>query len=40
MRPGLAYDGVHPTSEGYAQMEPVALAAVATALKEGVTEKP
>lgn len=37
MRPGLAYDGVHPTSEGYAQMEPVALAAVATALKEGVT---
>lgn len=33
MRPGLAYDGVHPTGEGYAQMEPVALAAVATALK-------
>jgi len=32
MRPGLAYDGVHPTREGYAAMEPVALAAVAAAL--------
>lgn len=32
MRPGLAYDGVHPTREGYAAMEPVALAAIASAL--------
>ena len=32
MRPGLAYDGVHPTLEGYAVMEPVTLAAVARAL--------
>lgn len=32
MRPGLAYDGVHPTREGYAVMEPVTLAAVASAL--------
>ena len=34
MKPGLAYDGVHPTREGYAVMEPVALAAVASALAE------
>lgn len=34
MRPGLAYDGVHPTREGYGEMEPVALAAVAAALAE------
>ena len=32
MRAGLAYDGVHPTAEGYAMMEPVTLAAVARAL--------
>jgi lysophospholipase L1-like esterase len=32
MRAGLAYDGVHPTREGYAAMEPVALAAVGAAL--------
>jgi hypothetical protein len=32
MRPGLAYDGVHPTREGYAIMEPVTLAAIASAL--------
>jgi lysophospholipase L1-like esterase len=32
MRPGLAYDGVHPTREGYAVMEPVTLAAIASAL--------
>ena len=32
MRPGLAYDGVHPTLEGYAVMEPVASAAVTAAL--------
>lgn len=32
MRPGLAYDGVHPTREGYAVMEPVALAAIGSAL--------
>ena len=28
MRPGLAYDGVHPTREGYAVMEPICLAAL------------
>lgn len=32
MRPGLASDGVHPTPEGYAAMEPVALKAVDAAL--------
>lgn len=32
MKPGLAYDGVHPTREGYAAMEPVTLAAIALAL--------
>lgn len=32
MKPGLAYDGVHPTHEGYAAMEPVTLAAIALAL--------
>jgi lysophospholipase L1-like esterase len=32
MKPGLAYDGVHPTLEGYAVMEPVALQAIASAL--------
>lgn len=32
MKPGLAYDKVHPTQEGYAVMEPVALAAVRAAL--------
>lgn len=32
MKPGLAYDGVHPTREGYAVMEPVAQAAVTQAL--------
>lgn len=32
MKPDLAYDGVHPTREGYAVMEPVALAAIAKAL--------
>jgi lysophospholipase L1-like esterase len=32
MKPGLAYDGVHPTREGYAVMEPAALAAIASAL--------
>jgi lysophospholipase L1-like esterase len=31
MRPGLAYDGVHPTAEGYAIMRPVAEAAMRTA---------
>jgi len=33
VRAGLAYDGVHPTREGYAVMEPVALAATASALR-------
>ena len=28
MKPGLAYDQVHPTAEGYALMEPVALKAL------------
>jgi lysophospholipase L1-like esterase len=28
MKPGLAYDGVHPTLDGYALMEPVALKAL------------
>ncbi len=28
MKPGLAYDQVHPTADGYAVMEPVALKAV------------
>jgi lysophospholipase L1-like esterase len=32
MKPGLAYDGVHPTHEGYAIMEPVTLRAIASAL--------
>ncbi|NGM51060.1 GDSL family lipase [Caulobacter sp. 602-2] len=32
MKPGLAYDQVHPTQEGYAVMEPVALAAIRAAL--------
>jgi len=32
MKPGLAYDQVHPTQDGYAVMEPVALAAVKAAL--------
>jgi lysophospholipase L1-like esterase len=32
MKPGLAYDGVHPTREGYAAMEPVTLGAVARAV--------
>jgi lysophospholipase L1-like esterase len=32
MKPGLAYDGVHPTREGYAVMEPVTLAAIGSVL--------
>lgn len=32
MKPGLAYDGVHPTREGYAAMESVTLAAIGSAL--------
>jgi lysophospholipase L1-like esterase len=32
MKPGLAYDGVHPTGEGYVTLEPVTLAAVSRAL--------
>jgi lysophospholipase L1-like esterase len=32
MKPGLAYDGVHPSQAGYDAMEPVTLAAVSTAL--------
>jgi lysophospholipase L1-like esterase len=31
-RPGLAYDGVHPSAEGYAAMAPVAEAAIKKAL--------
>jgi lysophospholipase L1-like esterase len=32
MKPGLAYDQVHPTLDGYAVMEPVALKAVSAVL--------
>jgi lysophospholipase L1-like esterase len=32
MKPGLSSDGVHPTAQGYAVMEPIAKAAVAKAL--------
>ena|ERR1051326_6236017 len=32
MKPGLAYDGVHPTKAGYAAMEPIAGRAIAQAL--------
>ncbi len=32
MKPGLAKDGVHPTSAGYAIMGPLAEAAIANAL--------
>jgi lysophospholipase L1-like esterase len=28
VKPGLTYDGVHPTPAGYALMEPVMVAAV------------
>lgn len=28
MKPGLSYDQVHPTMEGYGLMEPVALKAL------------
>lgn len=34
MRPGLSTDGVHPTDAGYAIMDPLARAAVATALAQ------
>ena len=33
IKEGLAYDGVHPTLEGYKVMEPLAKAAIAEALK-------
>ena len=33
MKPGLAKDGVHPTSAGYAIMGPLAEAAIAKALR-------
>jgi lysophospholipase L1-like esterase len=32
MKPGLSSDGVHPTAQGYAIMEPLALSAIAKAL--------
>lgn len=32
MRPGLSYDGVHPTAKGFAIMEPLTRKAIATAL--------
>jgi lysophospholipase L1-like esterase len=32
MRPGLSFDGVHPTAQGYAIMAPLAEAAIAQAL--------
>lgn len=34
MKPGLASDGVHPTTQGYAVMRPIALAAIARTLGE------
>lgn len=34
MKPGLASDGVHPTAQGYAVMRPLALAAIAGALRK------
>ena len=40
MKLGLAYDGVHPTREGYAAMEPVTLDAVARALAGRVQKAP
>ncbi|CAN5493009.1 SGNH/GDSL hydrolase family protein [soil metagenome] len=39
MKPGLAYDGVHPTREGYAAMEPVALKALSLILAQSVLER-
>jgi lysophospholipase L1-like esterase len=33
MKPGLSKDGVHPTDQGYAIMEPLAQAAIDKALK-------
>ncbi|WP_225010618.1 GDSL-type esterase/lipase family protein [Novosphingobium percolationis] len=39
MKPGLAGDGVHPSPEGYAMMEPIALAALAQAEKAAGGEK-
>jgi lysophospholipase L1-like esterase len=33
MKPGLANDGVHPTQEGYAVMNPIAERAIAAALR-------
>lgn len=35
MKPGLAYDGVHPTEAGYEAMAPVTRKAIAEALKPG-----
>jgi hypothetical protein len=32
VRPGLSYDGVHPTKAGYLVMEHITLPAVASAL--------
>lgn len=32
MRPGLSYDGVHPTAKGFAVMEPLTRKAIAAAL--------
>jgi lysophospholipase L1-like esterase len=33
MKPGMASDGVHPTKAGYAVMRPIAMAAIARALR-------
>jgi len=35
IKPYMSFDGVHPTKDGYALMEPVALSAVAKALSSG-----
>ncbi len=37
MRPGLSFDGVHPTAKGYAIMAPLAEQAIAKALGHGVS---
>jgi lysophospholipase L1-like esterase len=36
MKPGLSYDGVHPSAAGYAVMEPLAKKALSNALSAGI----
>jgi len=40
IKPGLSFDGLHPTPAGYALMTPVARAAVARALSQPAPAKP